>query len=44
MYLAVWNDVVPAKSDTTILVAGNQFFPAGSLEAAYFSREEISRQ
>jgi len=43
MYQAVWNDVVLAESDETILVEGNQYFPYESLKSAYFSRDEISR-
>ena len=44
MYRAVWNDVVLAESDETILVEGNQYFPTESLHSAYFSRTSLTSQ
>ena len=44
MYQAVWNDVVLAESDETILVEGNQYFPTESLNSAYFSRTSLTSQ
>lgn len=33
---AVWNGVVLAESDNTILVEGNHYFPRDSLNSEYF--------
>ena len=44
MYQAVWNDVVLAESNETILVEGNQYFPTESLNSAYFSRTSLTSQ
>lgn len=32
---AVWNGVVVAESDDTVVVEGNHYFPASSLKAQY---------
>ncbi len=34
---AVWNGVVLAKSDETVVVEGNHYFPPDSLNREYFS-------
>lgn len=33
---AVWNDVILAESDDTVLVEGNHYFPPDSLNRKYF--------
>jgi uncharacterized protein (DUF427 family) len=33
---AIWNDVVLAESDDTIVVEGNHYFPADSVAAEHF--------
>jgi uncharacterized protein (DUF427 family) len=33
---AVWNDVVVAESDDTVVLEGNHYFPEGSLDKRYF--------
>ncbi len=36
MTKAMWNGVVLAESDACVVVEGNQYFPAESLQKAYF--------
>ncbi|MEM9922625.1 MAG: DUF427 domain-containing protein [Cyanobacteria bacterium P01_D01_bin.50] len=38
---AIWNDAVLAESDKTIIVEGNHYFPADSINKEYF--EESSK-
>jgi uncharacterized protein (DUF427 family) len=33
---AIWNGVTLAESDTTIVVEGNHYFPADSIDLEYF--------
>ena len=33
---AIWNDVVIAESEHTVVVEGNHYFPLGALHQAYF--------
>ena len=33
---AIWKDAVLAESDDTVVVEGNHYFPAGSINRAYF--------
>ncbi|NUR27746.1 MAG: DUF427 domain-containing protein [Catenulispora sp.] len=35
---AVWNGVVLAESDETVVVEGNHYFPAESLRREYFAK------
>lgn len=35
MVKAVWNDVIVAESDNTIVVEGNHYFPADSVKTEY---------
>ncbi|KXX71392.1 DUF427 domain-containing protein [Flammeovirga sp. SJP92] len=37
MKKAIWNDVVLAESDETIVIEGNQYFPPSSVKKEYFS-------
>ena len=37
MVKAVWNGVVLAESDNTVIVEGNHYFPVESLNKTYFS-------
>lgn len=37
MVKAVWNGVVLAESDDTVIVEGNHYFPVESLNKTYFS-------
>ena len=37
---AIWNETVLAESDDTILVEGNHYFPAESIEKQYFQPSE----
>ncbi|MEV0295409.1 DUF427 domain-containing protein [Nocardia sp. NPDC050710] len=34
---AVWNDVVLAESDDTVVVEGNHYFPAEAINKEYFA-------
>lgn len=34
---AVWNDVTLAESDETVVVEGNHYFPANSINQEYFT-------
>jgi uncharacterized protein (DUF427 family) len=34
---AVWNGAVLAESDDTVVVEGNHYFPAASIERSFFS-------
>ena len=35
---ALWNDVVLAESDATVVLEGNHYFPPDSIEAQHFER------
>ncbi len=35
---AIWNDAVLAESDQTIVVEGNHYFPAKSINTEYFRK------
>lgn len=37
---AIWNDVVVAESDDTVIVEGNHYFPPESLKTDYFVASE----
>jgi len=37
---AIWNDVILAESDDTVIVEGNHYFPADSLNQALFQESE----
>ena len=37
MKKAIWNDVIIAESDKTIVVEGNHYFPPDSVKWEYFS-------
>ncbi len=39
---AVWNDVVIAESDDTIIVEGNHYFPAAALKREYLLPSETT--
>lgn len=36
MAKAIWNDVVLAESDQTVIVEGNHYFPVESIKMEYF--------
>lgn len=36
MAKAIWNGVVIAESDDTVIVEGNHYFPAGAIKHEYF--------
>ena len=38
---AIWNDVVLAESDDTVVVEGNHYFPAESLRREYFRDSDL---
>jgi uncharacterized protein (DUF427 family) len=38
---AIWNGVVLAESDETIMVEGNHYFPADSLNSEYFQENSM---
>lgn len=38
---AVWNDVVIAESDTTVVVEGNHYFPMSSVQRQYFKESDM---
>jgi uncharacterized protein (DUF427 family) len=37
---AIWNDAILAESDDTIVVEGNHYFPADSINQEYFRPSE----
>lgn len=37
---AIWNDVVIAESNDTIVVEGNQYFPLDSIKKEYFKESQ----
>ena len=37
---AVWNGTVIAESDRTVIVEGNHYFPADSIDKAYFKSSD----
>ena len=37
MTKAIWNDVVLAESDNTVMVEGNHYFPKDSVNWEYFN-------
>ena len=37
---AIWNDQVIAESDETVVVEGNHYFPADSINKEYFKQSE----
>ena len=39
---AVWNDMVIAESDDTVVVEGNHYFPSNSIKNEYFHKTETS--
>ncbi|HQT67399.1 MAG: hypothetical protein B7Z78_02870 [Rhodospirillales bacterium 20-60-12] len=44
MVKAVWNDVVIAESDATVVVEGNHYFPAESVDAALLTPSSTTSQ
>lgn len=38
---AIWNGAVLAESDNTVVVEGNHYFPADSINKAYFKGSEL---
>ncbi len=39
---AVWNDKVLAESEDTIIVEGNHYFPAESINEEYFAQSDFT--
>ena len=39
---AVWNDIVIAESDDTVMVEGNHYFPENSIKSEFFSKTETT--
>jgi len=39
---AVWNNTVIAESDSTVIVEGNHYFPADSIEKKYFKKTTLT--
>ena len=39
---AVWNDVVIADSDDTVVVEGNHYFPIESIKKEYFEKTDFT--
>ncbi len=37
---AIWQDAVLAESDDTVVVEGNHYFPADSINRAYFQQSD----
>ncbi len=40
MASALWNGVVLAESDDTVIVEGNHYFPPGSIKMEYFRQSD----
>ncbi|MEM9916819.1 MAG: DUF427 domain-containing protein [Bacteroidota bacterium] len=38
---AIWNNVVIAESDDTVVVEGNHYFPADSIACEYFQESSL---
>lgn len=41
MAKAIWNGVVLAESDQTIIIEGNHYFPPGAIKQEYFRSSEM---
>lgn len=39
---AIWNDVVIAESDNTVVVEGNHYFPFDSIKKEYFEKTDFT--
>jgi len=39
---AIWNDVVIAESNETVVVDGNHYFPFDSIKQEYFKKTELT--
>ncbi len=39
---AIWNDVVIAESDDTVVVEGNHYFPIDSIKKEYFQETDMT--
>ncbi len=39
---AIWNDVVIAESNDTVVVEGNHYFPFDSIKNEYFQKTELT--
>ena len=39
---AIWNDTIIAESDDTVVVEGNHYFPAASLDSALISASDTT--
>jgi uncharacterized protein (DUF427 family) len=39
---AIWNNVIIAQSDATIIVEGNHYFPPGSIQEEYFQKTDLT--
>jgi uncharacterized protein (DUF427 family) len=39
---AIWNDIVIAESDDTVVVEGNHYFPFDSIKEEYYSKTELT--
>jgi len=37
---AIWNDVILAESDETVVIEGNHYFPPNSINKEYFHESE----
>lgn len=44
MYLAMWNDIVLAKSEHTVQVEGTHYFPPEALRSEYFEASATTSQ
>lgn len=41
---AIWNDVVIAESEHTVVVEGNHYFPANSVSSAFLQESETQTE
>ncbi|MDH3386164.1 MAG: DUF427 domain-containing protein, partial [Nitrosopumilus sp.] len=39
---AIWNDIVIAESDNTVIVEGNHYFPIESIKKEYFEKTDFT--
>ena len=39
---AIWNDVVIAESNDTVIVEGNHYFPINSIKSEYFKKTDLT--
>lgn len=39
---AIWNDMIIAESDNTVMVEGNHYFPIDTIRKEYFKKTDLT--